>query len=101
MQKQILLLNAEAILKYFLGDDKIETLVQCPPEDKTLVTYDQSVYEAMGSLSESERKHLYKLVKLLETVHIYSFAKEMQQSRKILTHERVDELRRLSQCQTT
>lgn len=87
-------LKAEAILKYFLGNDKIETLVMCKPNNVELFTYDQSLYEAIGSLSQEEKHQLTKLVKLLENVNIVSFKEKLNQSRKILKQDRVDELRR-------
>lgn len=86
-------LKAEAILKYFLGNEEIETLVMCKPNNVTLFTYDQSLYEAIGSLKEEEKTQLAKLAKLLENVNVLSYQETLKQQRKILRQERVDELR--------
>lgn len=91
-QKKIFL-KAEAILKYFLGNDKIETLIMCKPNNVMIFTYDQSLYEAIGSLKQDEKEQLQKLTKLLENVHIFSYKEKLKQSRKILKQDRVDELR--------
>ncbi len=88
-------LKAEAILKYFLGNDKIETLVMCKPNNVTLFTYDQSLYEAIGSLKQDEKDQLTKLTKFLEQVNILPYEAKLNQPRKILKQERVDELRNL------
>ncbi len=87
-------LKAEAILKYFLGNEKIETLIMCKPSNVVLFTYDQSLYEAIGSLNQEEKQQLTKLTKFLETVNIVSYKEKLKQQRKILKQERVDELRK-------
>lgn len=95
MQKQRMMLKAEAILKYLVGSsDKIETLVMCKPNDIDLVAYDQSLYEALGSLKVEEKEDaIRKLTKLLESVEIVSFKEKTKTQRSILTEQRVEELR--------
>ncbi|MBW3003115.1 hypothetical protein KY328_04025 [Candidatus Woesearchaeota archaeon] len=95
MQKQRMMLKAEAILRYFLGtSDKVETLVMCKPNNVDLVCYDQSLYEAIGSLNPEEKQDaLRKLTKFLESVEVVSFREKTNNERIILKQERVDELR--------
>lgn len=93
VQMKKIFLKAEAILKYFLGNEKIETMVMCKPNNVALFTYDQSLYEAIGSLKPEEKTQLTKLTKFLENVHIFSYKEKIKQPRQILKQERVDELR--------
>ena len=86
-------LKAEAILKYFSGNENIETLIMCKPNNVVLFTYDQSLYEAIGSLNQEEKQQITKLTKFLENVHILSYKEKLKQPRKILKQDRVDELR--------
>ncbi len=94
-QKQTMMLKAQDLLKYFLGtNEKLDTLIMCKPNNIELYVYDQSLYEAIGSLKPEEKDNLNKkITKLLEVCHIISFMKNMKQPRKILKQERVDELR--------
>lgn len=96
MQRQRMMLKAEAILRYFLGaSDRIETLVMCKPNDVDLVCYDQSLYEAIGSLKADEKEDaLRKLTKFIESVEVVSFKEKTKNNRIILKQERVDELRK-------
>lgn len=88
-----MVLKASAIVKYFLGtDDKIDTLIKCKPGDVELSCYDQSLYEALGSLKDYDGFDFRKLVKFLESVNIVSYKNKFG-SKPILTDERVDELR--------
>jgi len=89
--QQKFFLKAESIYKYLLGiSDKLDTLVMCKPQNTVLITYDQSLYEALGAI-EREKIDYNKLVKFLEVVDIQSF-KEKVGERKILKSERVNEL---------
>ena len=97
MQKQKLYLKAGAILKYFLGtSDKIETIILCRNNEIDLVTTDQDLYEALGSIKDYDNFNQRKLVKFLEVVEIGSLKRVKGKERTILTHERVDELRKIS-----
>ncbi len=95
MEKQkSMFLKASAILKYLLGtDDEIETLIMCKPANVELVCYDQSLYEALGSLENQEEFNFRKLVKFLESVDVVSFKKNLQKDKPLLTDKRVSELR--------
>ncbi|MBS3122901.1 hypothetical protein J4434_08530 [Candidatus Woesearchaeota archaeon] len=83
-------LTAEAIMRYFKGDEKLSTEIMCNTIPN-LVTSDQSLYEALGSFEDKSQIDLNKLVKFLEVVEIMSYAKTFG-PRKILTPQRVDEL---------
>ena len=88
-------LTAEALLRYLLqADDSMDTLIKCNPKEEHLVTTDQSLYEAVGSLKGYDNVNLRNLVKLLEVVDIVSLGERMASPRTILTEERVDELRK-------
>lgn len=90
--QQKMFLKAEAIYKYLLGiSDRLDTLIMCKPGNTVLVTYDQSLYEALGAI-DREKIDYNKLVKFLEVVDIQSF-KEKMGERKILKQERVEELK--------
>lgn len=97
IQKQKLYLKAEAILKYFLGtSDRIDTLVMCRNNEIDLVTTDQDLYEALGSLKDYDNFNQRKLVKFLEVVEIGSLKRVKGMERTILSHERVEELRKIA-----
>jgi len=92
-KQKSMVLKASAILKYFLGtDDKIDTLIKCKPDNVELNCFDQSLYEALGSLKDYDEFDFRKLVKFLESVDIVSYKQNVQE-RPILTDERVEELR--------
>jgi hypothetical protein len=89
------MLHAEAILSYFLGtDDKIDTLIKCKPGDIELVCLDQSLYEALGAIKDSDGFNFRKLVKFIESVEIVSYKENFHKSRPVLTDVRVEELRK-------
>ncbi len=97
IQKQKLYLKAGAILKYFLGtSDRIDTLVMCRSNEIDLVTTDQDLYEALGSLKDYDNFNQRKLVKFLEVVEIGSLKRVKGTERTILSHERVEELRKIA-----
>lgn len=86
-------LRAEAILKYLKGDDKLNTLITAQNTEVELVTTDQSLYEALGSIEKRNDIDINLLVKLLEVTTVMPYSEMMKQERKILTEERVNELR--------
>lgn len=89
--KQTYYLTSEDILKYFMNmSDNIDTLIMCKGTEINITTTDFNLYEALGSLKERDNFNLNKLIKFLEAVHIESAPK------KPLTHERVEELRKLT-----
>ncbi len=91
--KQKMYLRAEAILKYLMGQEELHTLITTKNTEVDLVTTDQSLYEALGSVKNREDIDINLLVKLLEVTTVNSFKDMMKQDRKILTPERVAELR--------
>ncbi len=96
-EMQKLYLKAGAILKYFFGtSDKIDTLVMCRSNEIDLVTTDQDLYEALGSIKDYDNFNQRKLVKFLEVVEIGSLKRVKGKERTILSHERVEELRKLA-----
>jgi hypothetical protein len=89
------LLKASAILRYFIGgDDQLETLIMCKPSDIGLFCYDQSLYEALGSLRDYDEFDFRKLVKFIESVDVISYKAHFRMNeRPILTEGRVEVLR--------
>lgn len=92
--KQKMYLRAEAILKYLMGQEELHTLITTKNTEIDLVTTDQSLYEALGSIKNREEIDINLLVKLLEVTTINSFKDMMKKDREILTPERVEELRK-------
>jgi len=89
--KQTFYLTSEAILKYFLGkSEQIDTLIMCRGTEVNITTTDFNLYEALGSIEKRDNFNLNKLIKFMEAVHIETGTK------KVLTHERVEELRKLA-----
>ena len=89
-------LKAEVILRYLIGEnDKLDTLIMCKSSGIDLVTSDQSLYEAIGSIMPEDGFKLPKLIKLLEVVDIVSYKSGTSHPRKILKPNRVHELRSL------
>ncbi len=91
--KQKLLLKPEAILKYLMGEDKLHTLVTTKSSELTLITTDQYLYEAMGSIKERSEIDINLLVKLIEVTKVMPHEEFLKEERKILTPEKVEELR--------
>ncbi|MFH1181775.1 MAG: hypothetical protein V1702_02355 [Candidatus Woesearchaeota archaeon] len=88
---KVTFLSAEDILKYFLGsDDRIDTLIKCKTEGDNIITTDSELYEALGSIQGYDNFKLPALVKFFESVEVNPAQKN------ILTHERVEELRKLA-----
>ncbi len=95
--KQKMYLKPETILRFFMGvDDEIDTLIKCKGSEIELVTYDHDLYEALGSLKEYDSLDVRKLIKFFEVVDIISYRKNTGKEKPILTHERVDQLRKLA-----
>ncbi len=81
-------LSAEQVLRYLITEDEsLSTLILCNPNQVPLVTTDQDLYEALGSIQPYDHFQLSKLTKLLEIVHI------QHKHKPILTHQRVGEIR--------
>ncbi|MFH1439740.1 MAG: hypothetical protein ABIG89_04185 [Candidatus Woesearchaeota archaeon] len=90
-QTQKTYLKAESIIKYLKGDNDLETAIMCGTANN-LVTSDQSLYEALGSIGDKSIIDLNKLVKFLEVVEIISYTKNFRRQRIILTPKRAEEL---------
>ena len=87
---EIKLLNSEKILRYLIGsDDKLETTIICKPNALRVITTEQAIYEALGSIKEYDQFKLNKLVKLLEVVELRSAGKY----KKVLKEEDVERIR--------
>lgn len=88
-------LAAEAILRFLAtDDDKLGTLIMCKPEDVELIASDYNIYEALGSIAKDDKFDMNKLRKFFEVVDIVSYKEGMKKEKPILTHERVDEIRK-------
>jgi len=88
-------LKAEIIYSYLLGiNEKLETAIMCNGNNFNFVTSDQSLYEALGSIQDKKQITSAKLVKFLEVVDIISFKNFMNKERKILTDQRVNEIKK-------
>src|SRR3989338_1855440 len=88
-------LTAEAILKYLLGtSERISTMIMCKEPDTDLMTTDYELYQAFVSIKKYDGLAHAKVVKLFENVDVISHRKENGEEKKILTHERVEELRK-------
>jgi hypothetical protein len=95
--KQKLYLKAEAILKYLKGEDKLHTLITTQNTEVDLITTDQSLYEALGSVENRNEIDINLLVKLLEVTTIMPFKEMMKEERSLLTPKRAQELREIIQ----
>ena len=94
--KQQYFLTAEALLKYFLGtSERIDTMITCRDPASVLTTTDNELYQAFGSLKNHDSVNRAKIAKFFETVDVFSYRDQKKAEKKILTHERVDELRKI------
>ncbi|MFH1409480.1 MAG: hypothetical protein ABIH34_06215 [Nanoarchaeota archaeon] len=94
--KQRMFLKAEAILRYLTQDDEhLDTLIMCKGSEVELITSDASLYSAMASVEDHSKIKFNKLTKFLEVVDIHS-SKERGQEKKVLTHEDVENLRKIA-----
>ena len=87
-------LMPEALLKYLPGEDKLHTLITAKNTEVELITTDQCLYESLGSIKDRSEIDVNLLVKLLEVVTVKPHTEMMHEDRKILTEERVLELRK-------
>ncbi len=95
--RQQYFLAAEALLRYLLGtSERISTMIMCKTLDTDLVTTDYELYQALGSVNNYDNVTKARLVKLLEAVDIVSHRKENGGEKRILTDERVEELRKIA-----
>lgn len=92
--KQKMYLTAESIYRFLLEqDDKLDTLILCKSSEVNLMTTDQSMYEALGSIEDKSKINFNKLVKLMEVTELLPFTQAMKKPRQILTNQRADAIR--------
>lgn len=90
-------LAADAILKYLISNsERIETMILCKSPDTDLTTTDYEIYQALGSLKKYDGLMQAKLVKLFENVDVSSHRSVSGRDKEILTHGRVEELRKIA-----
>ena len=93
-QKQKLFVKPEAIIKYMLGtSEELDTLITCKGDSVNMITTDQALYEALGSIGRDKIDYA-KLIKFLEVTEITSLKQWKNQDRTILTPERAEQLRK-------
>ncbi len=86
-------LRAESIYTFLTSDhEELDRLIMFQDKAK-LVTSDQSLYEALGSIEDKTKININKLVKLLEVAQINSFEHMMKSGRTILKEGRADEIK--------
>jgi tyrosyl-tRNA synthetase len=96
IQAEKIYLKAEAIHQFLTEENEaLEKLIIFQDGVKKMTT-DQSLYEAVAAIEDKGTINYPKLVKLLEVTEINSFAKAMNQDRKILKQERAKEIREKS-----
>ena len=87
-------LTAETLLKYLLGtSERIDTMITCKKPSAVLMTTDNELYQAFGSLKNYDSVNRAKIAKLFEAVDVFSYKAHKKAEKKILTHQRVEELR--------
>ncbi len=97
MQKQKIYLRAGGIMRFMLGTSKkIDDMVMCKSNEIDLVTTDQDLYEALGSIKDYDKFNQRRLVKFLEVVEIGSLERVKGKQRTILTDERVEQIRKIA-----
>ena len=78
----------------FITEEKLHTLITTQNTQVDLTTTDQELYEALGSVKKRNEIDINLLVKLLEVTTVESFEHQNNKKRKILTHEKVEEIRK-------
>ena len=94
MKKKKIFLKAEDILSYLKGNEELDNMITCENSKYHLITSDQRLYEALGSIKDREKININKLVKLLEVTDVISYTKNMKKPRKRLTHKKVEYIRK-------
>lgn len=86
--KKRIMLHPEHILRFFIGQDpQLDDLIIFHHEKFQITTTDFALYQALGSIKEYDDFNKIKLVKFLEVTTV------LPQPKRVLTHERVSELR--------
>ena len=71
-------------------------MIMCKDPSAVLMTTDNELYQAFGSLRNYDNVNRARIAKLFESVDVFSYKAQKKTEKKILTHERVEELRRLA-----
>lgn len=95
--RQKMYIKPEAILNYLLGEEKLHTLITTQNTQVDLVTTDQNLYEALGSIEDRSKIDINLLVKFLEVTKIKPHEELAKEQRKVLTIERVKQINDLLQ----
>jgi hypothetical protein len=93
-EKQKMFLRSEAILKYLMGEENLTTLITAQNTEVELITTDQNLYEALGSVEDRNKIDLNLLVKLFEVTTVMPHTEMTKEERKILTPQKVEEIRK-------
>ena len=92
--KQRMFISSEALLKFLTGEDKLHTLITTQNSQVELITTDQAIYEALGSVEDRKEIDINLLVKFFEVTKVFPHMELMKEERKVLTPEKVAELRK-------
>ncbi|PIY60529.1 hypothetical protein COY95_01300 [Candidatus Woesearchaeota archaeon CG_4_10_14_0_8_um_filter_47_5] len=94
MQTNQTYLKADVILAYLLNkDDNLDTQITCGGGASSLITSDQSLYEALGAVRPGDNFVSNRLLKFLENVDVVSYRRLFGREKSVLTTGRIDELR--------
>jgi len=89
--KKRIMLRAEHILRFFIGqDEQMDDLIIFHNDKFDITATDAGLYQAIGSIKDYDNFNKAKLVKFLEGVTIIPARK------LLLTHERVSQLRNIA-----
>ena len=93
IQQEKIYLKPETLLRFLTEEDELlDTMILCNTSYLHIYTFDQSLYEALGSIEDKQTINFNKLTKLLEVIDVVSMRNELRKPRPILREERVKEL---------
>ena len=96
-RQETVFVKPEILLRYLItDDDAVDTLITCKHVEYALVTSDNTVYQALGSISQYDDVRLNRLTKFFEVVDVFSAKEKTGKQKMILTQERVEEIRKLA-----
>ncbi len=95
--KEVVFIKPEILLRYLITDDEtVDTLITCKNTEYDIVTSDNTIYQALGSIQQYDNVKLNRLTKFFEVVEVFSAKEKTGKEKRLLTHERVEELRKLA-----
>lgn len=95
--QETVFIKPEILLRYLItDDDAVDTLITCKHVEYDLVTSDNTVYQALGSITDYDNVRLNRLTKFFEVVDVFSAKEKTGKPKIILTQARVEELRKLA-----